>query len=468
LNGPPIYLKLPPVAGVSKLGATLVVALAAAPVTDGAARAEVDRLVTALAAARHLPFRGALPMRVVTRETAEREKALAIGVGVSSASADAEGEIFKRLGLVPPGPDYGTLVAKAYGPSPALGAYYDVASGRLSVPDFIPLDAQRGVLTHEIAHAIADQRFGLRDFLKMAPDGGSRLDGDARRARMAIVEGDATLSALELADPHESFLGAHQLAVLGARLGAATVALGGARWLSELARFTHVDGFLFAARARGHAPWSAVDALWTDPPASTEQLLHPEKYDACEAPLAVEETALPELPGFGRPTASDVLGELGTRAWLSADLPPEIAARAAAGWGGDRAGSYAAKSNAAFDGGAPVERPLAWLTVWDDAGEADDFARAATQAIAAQAGQPGAAATGERAVFRAADGVYALDRRGEAVALLFAAPEAGLPALDQMLEGWHRRQAASRKAATRPRRGARPGCPRRDRAEGRE
>ena len=57
--------------------------------------------------------------------------------------------------------------------------------------------------------------------------------------------------------------------------------------------------------ARG--PWSAVDALWTDPPASTEQGLHPEKYDACEAPIAVDEATLPGLPGFGRPTATDVL-----------------------------------------------------------------------------------------------------------------------------------------------------------------
>ena len=459
MNGPPIYLKLPPVAGASRLVAALTVALAATPVTDGALRAEVDHLILALGAARHLPYRGTLAARTVTREAAEREIAIAIGVGVAGAGGQVEGEILKRLGLLPAGGDTGALLAKVHAPFASLGARYDVDSTRLSVPDFIPLDDQRGVLIHEIAHAIADQHFGLRDFLKLAPDaagsGGRRLDGDSKRARLAIVEGDATLSVLELGDPHEGFLGTHARATLAARLRDATTP-GLPRWFGELGSFTHVDGFLFMARARAAGPWSAVDALWADPPASTEQVLHPEKYDACELPVAVDEATLPSLTGFGRPTGSDVLGELTARTWLASALPPEIAARAAAGWGGDRAGIYTPKAGATPDAGAPSTlRPLAWLTVWDDAGEAEDFARAAAQLIAAQVAATPA-------------GVTALERRGEAVALLFGAPAPAAPALDEMLEGWGRRQAASRRAATRPRHGAPPGCRRRDRGAGRE
>lgn len=458
-------------AGVSKLVATLTVALAVAPLTDGAVRAEVDRLVTALAAARHLPFQGSLPARIVTREAAERE--LAIGVGVSNANNDAGGEILKRLGLNSAGADTGALVAKLPAPGERPGATYDLATGRLLVPDFVPLDDQRPSLEHEIAHAIADQHFGLKSFLKMAPDGGRRIDGDAQRARLAIVEGDATLSVLELVDPHEAFLGAQARTTLAGRLRAAITTPGAARWAGELQSFTHVDGFLLAARARARGPWSAVDRLWADPPVSTEQVLHPEKYDACEMPVIVDEAALPELPGFGRPAASDVLGELATRAWLASVLPPEIAARAAAGWGGDRAGIYT-KPRVSPDGGTARERPLVWLTVWDDSGEADDFARAATQVIATQAigkttdaGGPGGNVTaplGNRVAFASPAGVYALDRQGESVALLLAAPETSLHALDQMLDGWRRRQTASRKSATRPRHAAPPGCPRRDRA----
>ena len=98
------------------------------------------------------------------------------------------------------------------------------------------------------------------------------------------------LAGLELADPRESFLGAHALGALAARLRGAPPRRGAPRPGSrELGQFTHVDGLLFVARVRAHHPWSAVDALWSDPPASSEQVLHPEKYDACEAPIAVDE-----------------------------------------------------------------------------------------------------------------------------------------------------------------------------------
>src|SRR5262249_5893443 len=110
----------------------------------------------------------------------------------------------------------------------------------------------------------------------------------------------------------------------------------------------------------------------------------------------------------------------------------EIAERAAAGWGGDLAGIYApppppATGAIAFpDAGAPplARPPLAWLTVWDDASDAEDFARAATIA-----------------------GVKALARRGDAVALMLRTTEDSPSALAEMLDGWQRQQAAARKAA---------------------
>jgi hypothetical protein len=508
LNGPPIYLKLPPVAGVSGVVAALMstLALAAAPVTDAALRTEVDRLVAELAAARHLPFSGALAARTITRETADRERAVAIGVGVEAGlpgpGVGVEARLLERLGLVPTDAEYGTLVARTTLTATPTASYdpgHGTPMGTLSVPDFIPLPEQRVALTHQIAHALADRRFGLRKFLKLGAQGERGLDGDAARARLAVVEGDATLSAFELQDPHEGFLGPREMTSLATRLRGATATAETPGWLRDLAVFTHVDGWTFVAGARARGPWSAVDALWTDPPASTEQVLHPEKYEACEAPIPVDEAALPDLPGFGRPVASDVAGELMVRSWLASALPSEIAARAAAGWGGDRAGIYTAQPGAvsdirlapdagvASDAGLTPEHPLVWLTVWDDDGEADDFARAARQVLAAQThaapvsidpvpppadgrkkSAPRAALASEgHTLFPTANGLYGLERRGDAVALLFGAPAPSAPALGQMLDGWQRRQAVNRRAANRPRRAAQPGCPRRDRAAGR-
>ncbi len=457
---------------MSRLAATFLLALGAAPLTDAALRPQIDKLVAAVGAARHLPFRGTLPVRALGREGLERASALAVGEGLDSAAAHTEDEILRRLGLVPPGSTTGEVAARTYARVAVPAARFDAVTGALLVPDFLPFEAQRTEIAHEIAHAVADQHFGLRRFLRLAPEGEPRLDGDATRARLAVVEGDAVLAGLELADPQEGFLGTHALGALATRLRGASSAgassTGG--WFEALGELTHVDGLLFVARVRARRPWSAVDALWSDPPASTEQILHPEKYEVCEAPIPVDAATLPALSGFGRPTASDALGEWAVRTWLAATLPAEIAARAAAGWGGDRAGIYAPQAPAPVpgDGGAAAVAPLAplaWLTVWDDPAEADDFARAATQRLAQLAGAEAPDDEDGRTIFRTPGGAFALARREDAVALLLAAPDPAAPALDAMLDAV--RPRASRRAAPRPRRGAQPGCPRRDRAAAR-
>jgi hypothetical protein len=411
------------------------------PLSDGAVRAEVDRLVAQVTAVRRLPFHGTLQARPIPRDAAEAQIAAALAARITNLGV--EERILKRLGLIARADDYTKLWASSALSAPV--ATYDPATQRLLVPDFVPLEAQRVPLLHEIAHAVVDRRFDLRQFLTPPPP--SPLEGDGTRARLAIVEGDATLTAMEVLDPTGAFLRPTALAALADRLRAAA-GEGRPPWLAELSRFVHVDGFLFAADVRAHHPWSAVDALWRDPPESSEQVLHREKYDACEPPITVPESVLPALPGFDRPKANDVLGELVVRAWLAMSMDPDLAARAAAGWGGDRAGLYpvAAASPAPPDGGTPIASPpaLAWLTIWDDTGEADDFARAAESAA----------------------GRANVQRRGEAVALWFGPSDLAAQALDGLLDGWRavtasRRAHANRRArnaTVERRRGDRPRC----------
>jgi hypothetical protein len=470
LNGPPIYLKLRAVAGLPKLVLAAVLAVAAAAarpsLTDDAVRTEVDHLLAAIAAARHVTYHGTLPVRVLDRAEAARESARLDDLADADPSARTDTEILRRLGLAAPSrADAAWEQDSATEGSPR----FDAVTGRLWVPGFVTLEAQRIALTHELAHAAADQRFSLRRLMEIAPDGRSRLSGDGRRARLALVEGDAMLTGLEVLDPRETFLGAGELTALAARLRASATPDGNGGWGAALAGFTHVDGLMFVARARRRRPWSAVDALWTDPPSSTEQILHPEKYESCDAPVTIDPSSLPALPGLGRPAGSDVVGELAIRAWLGTAWNTDVASRAAAGWGGDRAGLYESPPVRA-DAGAPARSAaLAWLTVWDDAGEADDFARAARRVLQRMAEQGAAEAATEQArpdgvIFSSSKGLYGLARRGDAVALLVAAPEGSEPALEAMLAG--RRAEPSRRGASRPRPSALPGCPRRDRAGG--
>jgi hypothetical protein len=468
LNGLPIYLKLPAVVGPSKLAlaVALAVAPAAAPSPGGAdaVRAEIDRLVAAIGTARHLTYHGTLPLHVLDRPEAAREAERLNDQADADPASRADAELLRRLGLASPPRDEGDV--------PGASPRFDAVTGRLWVPSFVPVEAQQVALAHEVAHAAADQRFGFRRLMEIGPDGRSRLNGDARRARLALVEGDAMLTGLELLDPREGFLGAHELTSLAGRLRAAGRDPAGG-WTATLAGFTHVDGLLFLARARAHHPWNAVDALWTDPPSSTEQILHPEKYESCEGPVTLEPAVLPALPGLGAPSTTDVAGELVVRTWLATAWSPEVAARAAAGWGGDRAALYGAPSGAAAPDAGAAPPALSWLTVWDDAGEAEDFARAARLVLqrmaekeshddASEADRP------DGVVFSSSKGLFGLARRADAVALLIAAPEGSEPALEAMLGAIRRPGDVNRRPASRPRPAALPGCLRRDRAGGSE
>jgi len=403
------------VAGTTTLAAAVALATSLMPVTDAAVRVEVDHLTPQVAAARRLPFRGKLQARAITRDAADAQIAAALTARITTADLAAEEQILKRLGLIGGAADYAKLWVVAA--SSATVATYDPTTQRLLVPDFLPLDGQRVALTHEIAHAVADQRFDVRSFLAPPPQTLVALSGDAVRARLALVEGDATLTTMEVVDRSGAFLRPTTLASLADHL---RVAAGEGRpaWLAALSQFVHVDGLLFVARVRARQTWPAIDALWRDPPASSEQVLHPDKYDSCEGPIPIPDAVLPALPGFDAPRDGDVLGELVIRAWLSTALPADVAARAAAGWGGDRAALYRpapvrpdAGAPAAVTGASPA---LAWLTVWDDGGEADEFARAA------------AVVAGDANV----------QRRGDAVALWFGPSDASAQALDGLLDGW--------------------------------
>jgi hypothetical protein len=511
LNEARIYRKLPPVAGPAAIAArALMLALAAAPLlargadvpdaraerADRPERAEMDGLVRAVVATRGLPYRGTLPVRTLPRDEVRAAIRAALRAGTDDPAVAREVELLRRLGLVPgpadggPG-DYPALLAAGYTGAPA--PFYDVATGRLLVPDVPPLGEQRPLLIHEIAHAVTDQRFGIRRTLGLGPEGRRLLGGDAHRARLALVEGDAMLTGLATIDPRETFLGPSAFGTLLERIRVAP-APGLPAWAATTSHFSHADGLRFTATVRAANPWRAVDDLWADPPSSTEQVLHPARYQACDEPVAIGEELFPALPDFGRPTASDVLGELVVRTWLARALPPELAERAAEGWGGDRAALYARPRDRegpgtpdagahAPDAGArgpdartpgPAPAPLLWLTVWDDDVEAADFARAATAALAKLVHAAAPASPGERTLFVTAPGMNAgVLRRADVVALFLDVPDPALAATEPIVAAAGRapvptkrsREATpARPRGGRPRPGAPPGCPRRDRA----
>jgi hypothetical protein len=123
----------------------------------------------------------------------------------------------------------------------------------------------------------------------------------------------------------------------------------------------------------GDGGWAAVDEAYDDPPASTEQVLHPEAWSDREPPIAVTvpaDLAAEMGPGWSV-GLEDTLGELQLRIWLRTgrDDADDATEAAAAGWGGDRV--------VLLDGpdGASA---IAILSEWDSPEDAAEFAEQAT------------------------------------------------------------------------------------------
>lgn len=192
-------------------------------------------------------------------------------------------------------------------------------------------------LWHELVHALQDQHYDLSKLTDWQPD-----LGDSQAAVHSLAEGDATSAMLDaMLKPR----GSNALEVPEGLMSAQTV-IGSASSsappvLVRSLLAPYVDGLAFTNYLRRRDGFAAVDEAWRAPPTSTEQLLHPEKYLAREAPLVV---ALPPAPTHApalKERFHDVMGEQTVRLLLEQWLPARTAAEAASDWGGDRLAVFA-------------------------------------------------------------------------------------------------------------------------------
>ncbi len=207
--------------------------------------------------------------------------------------------------------------------------YYDTDGGRLLVRGDQPTPAIRRVLVHELTHALDDQHFRLdrRDI--------ERRDDEAPIAYAALVEGDA----LRVESRYVQSLSPDEQRQAELGVEPATRATGDVPRVFEiLLTFPYVSGRSFVEAVAAAAGTPGVDAAFAAPPATTEAILHPDRYLAGDPSETVRN---PDADG--EVVDRGVLGELLLRLVLQSTLDRDAAVRAAEGWRGDR---YTAWSDA--------------------------------------------------------------------------------------------------------------------------
>jgi hypothetical protein len=237
---------------------------------------------------------------------------------------------------------------------------------------------ERVTFSHEFTHALQDQHFDL-EALDLAAVGQS----DRSLGRLALVEGDATLAMSLWLEQH--LTPAEKVALLRVSLDPAALAILAKMppILRESLSFPYQSGVALVGQLYAGGGWQAVNDAFSRPPASSEQVMHPEKYTANEAALVVD---IPDdvatRMGAGWSVAlEDTLGEFHLGVWLRGALDRVIPANeAAAGWGGDRVILLEGPNDA---------WAIGLVTEWDTPAEATEFADAAGEALGTLSAQSG-------------------------------------------------------------------------------
>ena len=225
--------------------------------------------------------------------------------------------------------------------------------------DSTPVPLLVWTLAHEYVHALQDKEFDLDAIEDAIGD----ENHDALLAFRALVEGDASIAGAQYALASLSEEEMAELAASGDSPGGAFDSA--PRALRELLLFPYDTGLQYVLSLIERGAWSAVNEAYVRLPASSEQVIHPEKYRAGEAPLEVD---LPDLtvtlPETWKEVRRNVTGEFFIGVLLEYGIDAPAARQAAAGWGGD---AYALYRNESGQG------LMAMKFRWDTSEDLDEF-----------------------------------------------------------------------------------------------
>jgi hypothetical protein len=224
----------------------------------------------------------------------------------------------------------------------AIG-FYVPRERRLVVVDDVEVGSlgEESTIAHEYVHALQDGAFNISSYRGRA---WREEDTEYGTTASCVVEGDARIAEqLYL----EEVYGPNWYSLYLAEFDdeAAQDAFEAAAVPDAMLRyfyFNYVECADFIFDIYTHDGWKGVDRLYEEPPATTEQVLHPDKYRSAEPPLHVEVVSLTRSLGVGwRPVGHEVFGEFDVYNYLlTGKLSTAAASAAAKGWGGGQMSIY--------------------------------------------------------------------------------------------------------------------------------
>jgi hypothetical protein len=217
-----------------------------------------------------------------------------------------------------------------------IAGLYDPKAHEFYIADWIPLADQKMVMAHELTHALEDQHFQIESWVKAA-----RPNDDGELAREAVLEGSAMAAMIDylLNESGRSLKDLPDIdpGMLVGDMGSTPGLKKAPPFLKDALVFPYFAGLTFSADLLKSGGWKRLPAVFSNPPISTQQIMHPALYHAGKRPSTEN---LPDVQKLLGPDwtklEENVMGEFGWKEVLKQFLGEDRAKSLAAAWEGDR------------------------------------------------------------------------------------------------------------------------------------
>jgi hypothetical protein len=256
-----------------------------------------------------------------------------------------EGQILQIFGFAPPAFDYLGEMMKLL--EAQLEGFYEPNTGTMYLAEELHGKEAQATLAHELVHALQDQSWDLKSRSSYRPG-----KGDETLALACLAEGDATSVMMDYIMAEQDRTALDLPDEMVRELMANGITSASIQSVPHILRTTliapYIDGLSFVHALRRKGGWAMVDRAWAQPPTTTEQVLHVDKWESHEAPLVVPTPAAKALGEGWKLDDEDTFGELGFALTFEEWVDAAEARRAASGWGGDRSAVFTKGDELAF------------------------------------------------------------------------------------------------------------------------
>ncbi|MGC1965409.1 MAG: hypothetical protein WA673_03055 [Candidatus Acidiferrales bacterium] len=293
----------------------------------------------------------------------------------NDAERYADDKTLEAFGLIPKDFPMDTFMLNVL--TDQVAGLYDPTAKEFYIADWIPVDEQRTVMSHELTHALEDQSFHIDKWIKAA-----RPNDDAELARDAVSEGSAMAAMVDY-QMLDQKVGVRELPDVTLLIRAGAVSemdkdpnlAKAPPYIRDELLFPYLAGTGFTQQfLKAHTGWQDLHLIFQNPPVSTQQIMHPDLYLQGVKPDAV---TLPEwkgiVPGDWKLLEENTMGEFGLEEVLKQFLDEQRADLLGPAWKGDR---YATFED------AKKEHPLVFRVALDNADDAGEFFKQYSEALA--------------------------------------------------------------------------------------